>query len=206
MKRYLLNEIFYSLQGEGARAGSANLFVRFSGCNLDCKKEPGAKSPGGWDCDTDHSLKLLLTGAEIISTLTSLNGDCRSVVLTGGEPGLQVDSDIISLLKRNYYYVAIETNGTLVLPDGIDWITVSPKLGNAQLPPVQVFDADEVRHVLAEGQEPQKSFLSANRQYISPAFSNDVLSPANLLWCIDYVKRNPKYFLTIQQHKVWKIK
>ena len=123
MKTYAVNEIFYSLQGEGVRAGEPSLFVRFAGCNLACKVETH-----GFDCDTEFVSSRKLAAAEIIHELHALSSTCKWVILTGGEPGLQVDQELIGALHSEGFQLAIETNGSIKLPDGIDWIAVSPKV------------------------------------------------------------------------------
>lgn len=117
---YRVNEIFYTLQGEGAHSGIPAVFVRFSGCNLRCP----------W-CDTEFAEYREMSAGDIISEALDLydvpNDRRKMVVLTGGEPSLQVDKPLIEALHATGFYVCIETNGTHPLPDGIDWITCSPK-------------------------------------------------------------------------------
>ena len=110
-----INEIFYSLQGEGYFSGTPSVFIRFCGCNLNCSF-----------CDTDHNTaNMELSDEDILSVIAEWPS--RHVVLTGGEPSLQVTSELISKLHDKGYYVQAETNGTVRLPDAIDWITCSPK-------------------------------------------------------------------------------
>ena len=113
MKTYPVNEIFYSLQGEGINAGRPAVFVRFSGCNLRCPF-----------CDTDHKAHTMMTAEEIVEKIKSPRG---LLVLTGGEPSLFVDESLIAALHTAGFEIAIETNGTRPLPSGIDWVTLSPK-------------------------------------------------------------------------------
>ena len=117
MKKKKINEIFYSLQGEGFHSGVPSVFVRFSGCNLRCPF-----------CDTQHEDGLEMTEDEIFREVNRYPANW--VILTGGEPSLFIDTDFISKLKAaTGKKIAIETNGTRPLPEGIDWITVSPKTG-----------------------------------------------------------------------------
>ena len=113
---YKVNEIFYSLQGEGYHTGRPATFVRLSGCNRRCPF-----------CDTDHAAYTELTAQEIAERVAQY--PTRHIVLTGGEPGLQVDAELISALHAVGAFIQIETNGTVALPDGIDWVTCSPKDG-----------------------------------------------------------------------------
>lgn len=118
---YKVNEIFYTLQGEGAHSGIPAVFIRFSGCNLHCP----------W-CDTDFAGYTEMSAEAIVAEALDLydvpNERRKMVVLTGGEPSLQVDKPLIEALHDAGFYICIETNGTRPLPDGIDWITCSPKI------------------------------------------------------------------------------
>ena len=114
MKEYKINEIFYSLQGEGAFTGTPMAFVRLSGCNRKCSF-----------CDTDFDSFRLMTVAEIVKAVESF--PTRYVVLTGGEPLLQVDDELVRALHDANFRIHVETNGTLPVPPGIDWVTCSPK-------------------------------------------------------------------------------
>ena len=118
---YKVNEIFFTLQGEGAHSGIPAVFVRFSGCNLRCP----------W-CDTDFHEFQEMSAEQIVSTMLELydtpNERRKMCVLTGGEPSLQVDQPLIDALHKAGFYICIETNGTHPLPEGIDWITCSPKM------------------------------------------------------------------------------
>ncbi|MES1244444.1 MAG: 7-carboxy-7-deazaguanine synthase QueE, partial [Acidobacteriota bacterium] len=120
MNAYVVNEIFYSLQGEGVRAGTPNLFLRLSRCNLACAVETH-----GFDCDTEFESGRRLTLEEIVAELRQLSEACDWIVLTGGEPALQVDREMVDGLHAAGYRLAIETNGSVELPPGLDWITVS---------------------------------------------------------------------------------
>ena len=125
-----INEIFYSLQGEGFHTGTPAVFVRFSGCNLKCPF-----------CDTRHEEGKLMTDGEILAEV--LKYPAHLVVLTGGEPTLWIDRDFVRMLQEAGKYVSIETNGTHQLPDNLDWVTCSPKEGA----PVVLRHIDEVKVV-----------------------------------------------------------
>ena len=125
-----INEIFYSLQGEGFHAGTPAVFVRFSGCNLKCDF-----------CDTRHEEGKDMTDEEIVEEV--LRYPSRMVILTGGEPGLWVDDALIEALHKAGKYICIETNGTCVLPEQIDWVTCSPKQSTV----LKVKRMDEVKVV-----------------------------------------------------------
>ncbi len=154
MNRYLVNEIFYSLQGEGVRAGTANLFLRLSRCNLACAVETH-----GFDCDTEFESGRRLTLEEIVEEMRQLSGSCDWVILTGGEPALQVDREMIDALHAAGYRLAIETNGSIELPPGIDWITVSPKVAEHA---IRQRKADEVKYVRGYGQAIPRTVVEAD--------------------------------------------
>ena len=179
---YRINEIFHSLQGEGYNTGMAAVFVRFAGCNLRCAF-----------CDTEHQSYTQMTAQEIAEAVFAYSADEHTlIVLTGGEPALQADEELLTALHTHRQRVAIETNGTLPLPAGIDWITVSPKQ-NTKV--VQLL-ADEVK-VVYEGQQVEHwpDDITAKQYYLQPC------SCKNTDEVIAYVKRHPKWRLSLQTHK-----
>lgn len=198
MERYLVNEIFYSLQGEGVRAGTPNLFLRLSKCNLTCKVETH-----GFDCDTEFESGRWMTLDEIAAEFRQLSAGCRWVILTGGEPALQADRDLLDGLHAAGYQIAIETNGSLELPEGIDWITVSPKVAEHA---IRQRKADEVKYVRGYGQAIPKTVVEADHYLISPAFEGADVEPRTLDWCIRLCRENPPWRLSVQQHKLWKVR
>lgn len=203
MKHYSINEIFYSLQGEGIRAGTANVFVRFAGCNLECRMEEGPKSPGGWDCDTDFAGGRPFTAQELIDEMTRLGGKCLNVILTGGEPLLQVDADLILALRTAHWYIAVETNGSQEVPNGIEWVTCSPKVAEHA---VKVTTAQEVKYVRHAGQALPRPRCEADYFLLSPAFTPTGVDREALAWCMKLVKENPLWRLSVQQHKAWQVR
>lgn len=196
--RYTINEIFHSLQGEGVRAGTANLFLRFTGCNETCRQETH-----GFDCDTEFASGRQMTLAEILDEFNALTPHCAWVILTGGEPALQVDRELIDGLHAAGYRLAIETNGSIELPAGIDWITVSPKVAEHA---VRQRIAHEVKYVRGHGQGIPRTVVQAEHKLISPAFDGSGLDARTLEWCIRLVKENPEWRLSIQMHKAWRIR
>lgn len=200
MSQYSINEIFYSLQGEGKRAGTANVFVRFAGCNLQCSVDNEA----GFDCDTEFSSFTKFDVETLARYMRDICSGNKSVIFSGGEPSLQIDERLISTLKNDGWYIAIETNGTKKLPDGIDWITVSPKSAEHTL---KQLTADEVKYVRFKGQGLPKPRCKATHQLISPAANADWTIPRdNLEYCIQLVKENPGWDLSVQQHKQWGVR
>ena len=193
----MVNEIFFSLQGEGVRAGTANLFLRFAGCNVRCQVDTH-----GFECDTDYAEGEALTLDQIISQLRAAEPNCSWVVLTGGEPALQVDRELIGGLHDAGYKLAIETNGTIELPDGLDWITVSPKVAEKE---IRQRTAHEVKYVRAYGYPIPQTVVKADYKLISPAFDGTNIDQKALEWCIKLVRDDPDWRLSVQMHKVWGI-
>ncbi|MCM1163445.1 MAG: 7-carboxy-7-deazaguanine synthase QueE [Muribaculaceae bacterium] len=181
---YRVNEIFYSLQGEGYFTGTPVVFLRFSGCNLRCSF-----------CDTDHE-----QGTEMeIDTLVNrlLSYPSRHLVITGGEPSLQTDRLLVEVLHDAGFYVQIETNGTHPLPDNIDWVTCSPKADG----PVVLDRIDELK-VVYTGDDPEilASGLNALHYFLQPC------SGANIPQTVEYVLAHPYWRLSLQTHKLIDIK
>lgn len=189
MKKYQIKEIFHSIQGEGVRAGTPAVFVRFAGCNLDCTPDTM-----GWKCDTDFVGGDAHTIGALIDAVRTLA--CGGwIILTGGEPALQIDQTLVDSFHALGYQLAIETNGTKVLPKGLDWVCVSPKYA----PVNALMRADEVKYVLATGQEPGD--VRAAHRLVSPAFKGDEPDPDAIAWCVQWVLDNPEWRLSLQTHK-----
>ena len=166
---YKINEIFYTLQGEGAHSGIPAVFVRFSGCNLHCP----------W-CDTDFSDFTEMSAEQIVAEVKELydipNERRKMVVLTGGEPALQVDKELVDALHQAGFYICIETNGTRPLPEGIDWITCSPKEGTRPA----LKQVQEVKVVFTGMYDPEvwREQLSAEHWMLQ--FNKEGLEPFNV--------------------------
>ena len=204
---YTVKEIFYTLQGEGANAGRAAVFLRFTGCNLWTGLEKDRANAVCKFCDTDF----VGVGAdggkfqtpEELSTAVNVkwpkqNQGKKLVVCTGGEPLLQLDEKLINALKIDGFEVAVETNGTIEAPEGIDWLCVSPKSGSE----LKQMTADELKLVYPQkGAEPEiyESYLTKNF-LLQPMDGID--SKLNTLSAIDYCLSNPKWRLSVQTHKV----
>lgn len=189
-----INEIFYSLQGEGANTGVPAVFVRFSGCNLRCSF-----------CDTQHQDGTMMSDEEIIAEVMRYP-QARIVVLTGGEPSLFIDEAFIDKLKTaTGKTITIETNGTNVLPDGIDWVTLSPKTGfdGGDLQPLLLTECDELK-VVYVGQRLEEYFgIKAREYYLQPCYCDDEeLRKANVRATIEAVMRDSRWRLSLQTHRI----
>jgi len=213
MKQYTVNEIFWSPQGEGMRAGQMSVFVRFTGCNLRCRMEAADDSPGFFDCDTEFASGRKLCAHEIVDEARALVGKTQAwydaggmawVVFSGGEPGLQVDRELVDALHAAGFRCAIETNGSKDVSGlGLDWITVSPKVAEHA---VRQLTADEVKYVRGYGQAVPKPACAATHQLISPAFDGWTLDPRAVKWCLQLIRENPEWRLSMQQHKAWHVR
>jgi len=199
---YAVREIFATLQGEGAQAGRAAVFLRFAGCNLWSGREADRASATCRFCDTDFvggdRYADAPTLAQAVAAVWPAPDGPRLVVVTGGEPALQLDDALVAALHGRGFEVAIETNGTLALPAGLDWICVSPKAGTT----LAVTAGDELKLVY-----PQPG--AAPDDYRGLAFRHLLLQPmdgpareANTRAAIAYCQRHPEWRLSLQTHKL----
>jgi 7-carboxy-7-deazaguanine synthase len=204
---YAVKEIFYTLQGEGANAGKPAVFCRFAGCNLWSGREADRAKAVCRFCDTDF-VGTDGEGGGRFQTADALARACRAacaasvsptlVVLTGGEPMLQVDQDLVDALHAEGFSVAIETNGTLPVLDTIDWICVSPKSG-ADLKQTR---GNELKLVFPQaGIDPaQMVDLPFEHRFLQPMDGPE--RDANARAAIAYCKANPSWRLSVQTHKI----
>ena len=193
MKKYRVNEIFYSLQGEGYNTGRAAVFVRFAGCNLKCPF-----------CDTAFTRYEELTAEEILAQIANVqhpkfNSKHPSplIVITGGEPTLQVDEPFIDLLHEAGFEVAMESNGTHMPPRNLDWLTISPKQD------VVVKECNELKCIFDMQGEVSDFGIKADYYYLQPCDTGETARNHLIIGqCIDYIKRNPRWRLSLQTHKL----
>jgi 7-carboxy-7-deazaguanine synthase (Cx14CxxC type) len=207
---YAIKEIFLTLQGEGAQAGRRAVFCRFSGCNLWSGREADRADAQCRFCDTDFVGTDGTRGgryeapelAAAIAEEWGTDPQHRFVVLTGGEPLLQVDAALIDALHRNGFEIAVETNGTVDVPDGLDWICVSPKAGNE----LRVRSGNELKLVYPQsGASPETfSHLAFERFSLQPMDGPAVA--ANTASALDYCLRHPQWRLSLQTHKILDIR
>ena len=203
---YTVKEIFYSLQGEGANAGSAAVFCRFSGCNLWTGREEDRSRAVCQFCDTDFvgvgpdggRFETPESLAEAVSNAWRGDRSERFVVCTGGEPLLQLDKPLIDALHDVAFRVAIETNGTKSAPHSIDWICVSPKAG---APLVQT-SGDEIKLVFPQAGAMPERFESMKFRnfFLQPMDGPEVEENTRL--AVEYCMQHPRWRLSLQTHKL----
>lgn len=199
---YTVKEIFRTLQGEGAHLGRPAVFVRFSGCNLWSGREEDRASARCTFCDTDFvGGEKFSTSDELRKRVDEVAQGIRWLVLTGGEPGLQVDRELVSVLQAWGYWVAIETNGTVSLPPNLDWVCVSPKETD-----LKQTKGDELKLVFPQPGIDPASFvtLDFDRFKLSPMDGPNLTK--NTAAAIEYCLANPRWSMTIQAHKFWGIR
>lgn len=208
---YTVKEMFYTLQGEGAQAGRAAVFCRFAGCNLWTGREEDRESAICKFCDTDfvgtngtgggkfrnaESLALAISK----TYLGSRDRQTPYVVFTGGEPTLQLDTALIDAVHAQGFEIAIETNGTHTVPEGVDWVCVSPKFGAEW---VQT-RGDELKVVVPQfGQDLARMAELPFAHFFVQAMddANPEIKARNLKIAIDFCLHNPKWRLSVQTHK-----
>lgn len=208
---YQVKEIFYTLQGEGANAGKPAVFCRFAGCNLWSGREQDRASAVCQFCDTDFvgtdgSLGARYDNAAALAAqIEKLWPDgevgSRFVVLTGGEPLLQVDDALVAALHARHFKIAVETNGSLLAPEGVDWICVSPKAGAPWLQR----SGQELKLVwpqdgLSWSDAQAMQALPFENHYLQP--QDNLLRAKNTEICIGLCLQNPSWNLSLQTHKI----
>ena len=204
---YSVKEIFYTLQGEGTNAGRAAVFCRFTGCNLWSGREADRAAAACTFCDTDFVGTDGEGGGKFrdaqhlaAAILAAWQGGPaeRFVVLTGGEPALQVDAPLLNALHLHGFTIAIETNGSLPLPEGIDWICVSPKADAEQ----KLLQGDELKLIYPQaGGDPARYAGQSFRHFFLQPMDNQDRT-ANTEAAIAYCKAHPQWRLSLQTHKL----
>ena len=205
---YSVKEMFYTLQGEGANAGQPAVFCRFAGCNLWTGREEDRSSAICQFCDTDFVATDGDGGGKFDSAQALAQAIARFwpaddtqhrfVVLTGGEPLLQVDAALVDALHALDFKIAVETNGTVLPPTGIDWLCVSPKAGSQQV----VTRGQELKLVFPQrGADPgQFSALNFDNFYLQPM--DGPTAAANTAAAVAYCQQHPQWRLSLQTHKL----
>jgi len=208
---YSIKEIFYTLQGEGAHAGRPAVFCRFSGCNLWTGRESDRATAVCQFCDTDfvgtdgEGGGKFATPEALAATINALwpatYAASKYVVFTGGEPLLQLDLELIAAMHAVGFEIAIETNGTLPVPAGVDWICVSPKMGSRLV----VEKGNEIKVVIPQTNQELAAYegLDFDNFFVQPM--DGPLAAFNTTLAIETCKRNPKWKLSLQTHKLLQI-
>jgi 7-carboxy-7-deazaguanine synthase len=212
---YTVKELFPTLQGEGAHAGRAAVFCRFAGCNLWSGREEDRATAVCQFCDTDfvgsdgagggkfESAQELANAIEASWKSTLAGPQQRYVVFTGGEPLLQLDEVLIDALHQKGFEVAIETNGTIKVPKGVDWVCVSPKAGSELI----VLQANELKLVIPQqGHESLEKLLARfekmdyRNRFLQPMDGPDL--KVNTELAVSLCQKRPLWRLSIQSHKL----
>ena len=208
---YSIKEIFYTLQGEGTHAGRPAVFCRFSGCNLWTGREEDRSKAICQFCDTDFvgtdgdgGGKFKDAGA-LANTINALwpttYTDSKFVVFTGGEPLLQLDTALIAAMHAAGFEIAIETNGTIEVPAGVDWVCVSPKMGSE----LKVRKGNELKVVIPQAGQSLAAYETLDFDHFYLQAMDGPLLADNLQRAIETCKRNPKWKLSLQTHKLLQI-
>jgi 7-carboxy-7-deazaguanine synthase len=203
---YAVKEIFLTLQGEGAQAGRTAVFCRFAGCNLWSGREADRAAAQCNFCDTDFvgtdgtrggSYASASALAVAIETEWGSGRDHRYVVITGGEPLLQIDDALLEALHARGFTIAVETNGTIDPPAGLDWICVSPKAGTE----LRVRSGHEMKLVFPQPDAPPEAYagLAFQRFSLQPMDGPELAH--NTARAVDYCLRHPQWRLSLQTHK-----
>lgn len=197
-----INETFISLQGEGHFTGTPAFFLRLSGCNLQCPF-----------CDTNHQAFREMSEDEIVREAS--RGKPRHIVITGGEPALQLTQSLVDKLHEAGFFIQVETNGTLPLPEGIDWVTCSPKRAPLQTSSGGRLHVDELKVLYKGIDDDPERFLESLPQrgssrgllYLQPLDTGDEMRNRIILRdTIAYILQHPKWSLSLQTHKLLGIK
>lgn len=192
---FTISEIFYSIQGEGYWTGTPMLFIRMSGCNLECDF-----------CDTDHHHGRTLSAEEILQELNKLSPRCCRVCITGGEPLVQPIESLVYALAQKDFLVHIETNGTIIIPELPPnvWVTCSPKTVV-----FEVDGCDEVKYLVGDDLEIWRHYLEEPpcigiQEFLQPVWNN--YYEDNLRKAIEIAKEHPRFRISLQTHKYTRIR
>lgn len=188
--KLIVNEIFYSLQGEGGRSGEPSIFIRLTKCNLVCDF-----------CDTDFANGDEMSLDEILAVLQQY--PCKWIIWTGGEPTIQLTGECLAFFKEHGYKQAIETNGTRNVPSLIDYITCSPKQRYETIKN-RIPQVNEIRIPIRKGDiVPDISiFPKADKYFLSPIFDGNDINQQNVDYCVEQIKLHPDWTLSLQIHKL----
>jgi 7-carboxy-7-deazaguanine synthase len=203
---YSVHSLFLTAQGEGANLGRVAVFIRFAGCNLWSGREDDRATAVCKFCDTEFRGGKRYADADSLTdaavALWPPDQPRRMAVLTGGEPLLQVDAQLLAALHAKQFYIAVETNGTQPLPGHVDWLCVSPKAGTK----LALHDADELKLVYPQpGAEPERfAAFAAVHRWLSP-MAAPRQTRRNTAAAAAYCLAHPQWRLAVQAHKAWRM-
>lgn len=208
---YSVKEIFYTLQGEGNQAGRPAVFCRFAGCNLWSGREADRATAICQFCDTDFvgtdgelGGKYKQAG-QLAATIDALwpasYPQKKYVVFTGGEPLMQLDDELIQAVHLVGFEIAIETNGTMAVPAGVDWVCVSPKMGAELI----VSAGDELKVVIPQSGQDMQKYAALNFKHFFVQAMDGPLQAENIRKAVEFCKKNPIWKLSLQTHKLLNI-
>jgi organic radical activating enzyme len=196
-----ISEIFYSLQGEGLRTGTPTIFIRLQGC-----KAKFACYNLGIKCDTEFISGKEMSCEDILNWIEENAIDCCEITWTGGEPTDQLNEEIVKYFKDAGYYQTIETSGLNTPPKNIDFISISPKVAEHVIKKnYKDIEVDELRYVRHKGQDIPQPSIKAKNYYLSPHSDGFNINSENLKHCIELCIKNPRWKLSLQNHKIWKV-
>lgn len=193
-----VSEIFYSLQGEGGRAGRPSIFIRLSGC-----KAKNACFALGIKCDTEFESGFDIEPEDLVAKIAQYPG--KEIVWTGGEPTDQLTNEVVAMFKKMGYYQAIETSGLNPVPAGLDYICISPKVAEHVVKKNFPYEVDELRYVRHSGQAIPEPSIKAKRYFLSPHFDGYEFNEDNFRHCVKLCLENPDWNLSVQNHKLWNV-
>ncbi len=195
-----VSEIFYSLQGEGARVGTPTVFIRLQGC-----KTKNACFASGVVCDTEFESGKEMSLEAIKMWLESNSSGCKEITWTGGEPLDQLTDEIVSYFKELGYYQAIETSGLKSSVKGLDFTCVSPKVAEHVVKKNFPDGVSELRYVRHKGQDVPQPSVKAEHYWLSPHSDGYEINSENMKHCIQLCLDNPQWKLSLQNHKIWNV-
>jgi len=208
---YSVKEMFYTLQGEGNHAGRPAVFCRFSGCNLWTGREQDRATAICRFCDTDfvgtngEGGGKFATAEQLAGRINSLwpasYPQSKYVVFTGGEPLLQLDTVLVDAMHQQGFEIAIETNGTLPVPEGVDWICVSPKMGSELV----VRRGNEIKVVIPQDGQDMALYASLDFEHYFVQAMDGPDQKDNIRLAIEFCKQHPQWKLSLQTHKLLQI-
>ena len=195
-----ITEIFYSIQGEGGRAGTPTIFIRLQGC-----KAKYACLASGIVCDTEYESGKDYSIADIEQWIYANAKHCKDITWTGGEPLDQLTNEITAHFKNLGFHQSIETSGLHPLVQNLDYVTISPKVAEHILEKNITQEIDELRYVRHKGQSIPNPSLKAKRKYLSPHSNGFHIDMENVKHCIQLCLENPQWKMSVQYHKLWKV-